>query len=222
MNNDLIIEHVVGESMGTILALNPQIKEMIERHQPRTYEQFVNRIYTDLENVISITEAGKQHHQAKGEDELTDHLLSQLGHLYPSALHDAQKGGHCDLHLQVKSQDGTLFTWIGEAKLWKGYQYGKKGLFNQLLDSYASGGNNVNSGGMIFYERTQQGPSYVMSQWKEGLQNDNVVINDIRSDNLRFSTTHNLNEGNGPIFNVRHFVVGLYHQPTQTNLKKIN
>ncbi|EPZ2378693.1 MULTISPECIES: hypothetical protein [Vibrio] len=220
MQNDKIIEQVLEADMSTILANNPSIKALIERHSPTTYKQFVSRIYTDLENIISTTESGKQHHQTKGEDELTDHLLSQLVHLYPSALHDPQKGGHCDLHLQVRSPEGILFTWVGEAKLWGGYAYGRKGLFDQLLDSYASGGEHANQGGIIFYDNSPSGASFAMGQWKKGLQAENVQIEDEREDKLRFSTKHMLNEGNGPEFYVRHFVVGLYHKPTVEVLER--
>ncbi|HFQ5435233.1 TPA: hypothetical protein ACGUMO_000846 [Vibrio vulnificus] len=219
-NNHLILETVLDADMNTILASNSEIKALIARHSPASYEQFVDRIYLDLENVITTTEAGKQHHQAKGEDELTDHLLSQMVHMYPSAQHDTQKGGHCDLHLQVRSRDGILFTWVGEAKLWDGYDYGHKGLFNQLLSSYASGGEYANRGGMIFYDKSPSGPTYVMGKWKKGLEDCNVQISDERKDKLRFSTTHMLNDGNGPEFHVRHFVIGLYHKPTQATLAK--
>lgn len=218
MSNDQIIEQVVGEDMKAILANYARVKATIERHSPKTYEDFVKRIYIDIENAISTTESGKQHHQEKGEDELTDHLLSQLVHMYPSALHDPQKGGHCDLHLQVKGQDETIYTWVGEAKLWKGYQYGHSGLFDQLLGSYASGGVYANHGGMIFYDKTATGPTFVMSQWKKGLEQNNITIENERSDSLRFSTTHKLNEGNGPDFHVKHFVIGLHHKPTQATL----
>ncbi|MFG0886287.1 hypothetical protein [Vibrio sp. CJQ_6] len=218
--NDRIIETVLDNSMQVILSENQNIRALLERHSPSSYEQFVNRIYTDLENVISTTESGKQHHQAKGEDELTDHLLSQLVHIYPSAKHDVQKGGHCDLHIEVRSQDDVIYTWVGEAKLWGGYAYGRGGLFGQLLGSYASGGVNANHGGMIFYDLSSSGPEFVMGQWKQGLEAENITIIDERVDKLRFSTSHQLNDGNGPEFHVKHFVVGLYHQPAQKVLAK--
>ncbi|HIF8866491.1 TPA: hypothetical protein ACX6DV_000384 [Vibrio cholerae] len=216
--NDQIIECALGVSMQRILSASPDIRALIERSLPTTYEQFVKRLYIDIENVISTTEAGKQFHQEKSEDELSDHLLSQLVHLYPSAKHDVQKGGHCDIHIQTRSADGIIYTWVGEAKLWRGYQYGREGLFCQLLGSYASGGQYDCHGSMIFYTKSPKGSAFVMGQWKNGLEAESIEIRDERQDKLRFSTTHLLNEGNGPEYHVKHFVVGLYHQPTQNTL----
>lgn len=218
--NEQLIESVLGASMQTLMAASPDIRALIERSVPSTYEQFVRRIYIDIENVITTTEAGKQFHQGKSEDELSDHLLSQLVHMYPSAKHDVQKGGHCDIHIQARSSSGLIFTWVGEAKLWNGYQYGRDGLFDQLLGSYASGGEYDCHGGMIFYTSSPLGATFVMGQWKKGLEAEDVTVKDESKDKLRFSTSHMLNDGNGPEFHVRHFVVGLSHKPSQVALAK--
>ncbi|MGE2268843.1 hypothetical protein ACME84_07160 [Enterobacter hormaechei] len=112
-----------GYSMESIYANIPAIMEVLARTSPVTYDDFVNQIDKDLNNIISITESGRQHHYGKGEDAITEHLIVQLKQLYPSVHHDAQNGGHCDIYIEVKSTNGNLYKWVMEAKLWEGFEY---------------------------------------------------------------------------------------------------
>ncbi|MFA0173142.1 hypothetical protein AB4424_24490, partial [Vibrio splendidus] len=123
MSEEGIVQAVFGRSMADLMAINPEIKASMNRHNPASYNEFVSQIDTDLENIISNTESGKQHHFAKGEDELTQHLIDQLKVLYPSVHHDPQNGGHCDIYMEAKSADGAMLRWITEAKVWKGFEY---------------------------------------------------------------------------------------------------
>jgi len=209
-----------GYSMQNIYACIPDFMDILARTCPVSYDLFVSQIDKDLNNIISITESGRQHHFNKGEDAITEHLIVQLKQLYPSVHHDAQNGGHCDIYIEVKSSNGDLYKWVMEAKLWEGFEYVFKGLDGQLLRSYAVGGINNCKGGMIFYSTLTKGAIYAMTEWVDGLDKKGITINNKRQDGLRFDSAHKLNGGTGADFYVNHYCIDLFHEPTAATLKK--
>jgi len=209
-----------GYSMKDMFAIHADLTDALNRKTPSSYDVFIKQIDKDLNNIISVTESGRQHHLEKGEDEITEHLISQLKHMYPSVHHDAQHGGHCDFYFETKGTDGSLYKWIMEAKLWKGFEYVYSGLDTQLLGSYAVGGVNSCKGGMIFYSQIASGALYAMGEWFQGLENKGITINNKREDGLRFDTAHKLNDGTGADFYVNHYCIDLFHAPTAAKLAK--
>lgn len=209
-----------GYSMQNIFSVAPEIMDQLARQTPLSYDAFVKQIDKDLNNIISNTESGKQHHFEKGEDAITEHIIAQLKQKYPSVHHDAQQGGHCDIYIETTSSNGDIYKWIMEAKLWEGFEYVYKGLDDQLLGSYAQGGINNCSGGIIFYSKLASGASHAMGQWRDGLKAQNITVNNLRADGLRFDTTHKLNGGTGADFFVNHYCVDLYHAPTKDKIEK--
>jgi hypothetical protein len=209
-----------GNSMKDLLVIAVELEEMLNRRTPASYNVFVKQIDKDLNNIISITESGRQHHLEKGEDAITEHIIVQLKRDYSSVHHDAQHGGHCDIYIETKGSDGSLYKWIMEAKLWKGFEYVYGGLNKQLLGSYAVGGVNNCKGGIIFYSQIASGASYAMKEWYQGLEAKGIVINNKREDSLRFDTAHKLNSGTGSDFYVNHYCVDLYHAPTEAKLDR--
>jgi hypothetical protein len=211
----------VGYNMQNIFAIAPQMMEQLARQSPLSYNNFVNQIDKDLNRIISNTESGRQHHLVKGEDAITEHIIVQLKQIYPSVHHDAQQGGHCDMYIEVNGSNNDLYKWIMEAKLWKGFDYVYKGLDEQLLGSYAVGGENNCKGGMIFYSNKKSGASHFMKEWYTGLNEyEDISVGDMREDGLRFDTTHQLNGGKGADFHVNHYCIELYHEPTQQKIDK--
>lgn len=209
-----------GYSMKDFFAITPELENLLNRKTPSSYEVFVNQIDKDLNNIISITESGRQHHLTKDEDAITEHIIVQLKHLYASVHHDAQIGGHCDIYIEVTSSNGELYKWIMEAKIWNGFKYVYSGLNDQLLGSYAVGGIHSSKGGMIFYSRQPKGAKSCMDEWYQGLETKGIIINNKRQDSLRFDTVHKLNGGSGADFFVNHYCIELYHAPTQAKLDK--
>lgn len=209
-----------GYSMTNVYAIVPAFMEQLARQTPLTYEDFISQIDKDLNDIICITESGRQHHLEKDEDGITEHMIVQLKGKYPTTFHDPQVGGHCDFYIETRGSKGELFQWVGEAKLWEGFEYVYKGLNDQLLGSYALGGVNSNSGAMLFYSKLASGSKYAMDKWHEGLKEKNISIENKRSDGLRFDTNHKLNGGTGTDFYIKHYCVNLYHAPTQAKLDK--
>jgi len=209
-----------GNSMKDLLSISSELGDMLNRRTPASYDVFVKQIDKDLNNIISVTESGRQHHLEKGEDAITEHIIVQLKRDYSSVHHDAQHGGHCDIYIETRGSDGSLYKWIMEAKLWQGFEYVYGGLDKQLLGSYAVGGVNNCKGGMIFYSKLASGASYAMKEWHQGLGVKGITINNIREDGLRFATAHKLNGGTGSDFYVNHYCVDLYHAPTEAKIEK--
>jgi hypothetical protein len=209
-----------GHSMLDICAIAPDLMVLLARQRPLSYDAFVSQIDKDLNTIISITESGRQHHLDKGEDEITEHLIVQLKHKYPSVHHDAQHGGHCDIYIEVVGSNGSLYKWVMEAKLWDGFDYIYGGLEKQLLGSYAVGGVNNCKGGMIFYSKLASGAKFAMESWHKGLEHNGIIVKNKCSDGLRFDTEHRLNGGTGADFYVNHYCIDLYHAPTKAKLLK--
>ncbi len=209
-----------GYNMQDILSIAPDIMEHLARHKPLSYGAFVEQIDKDLNNIINNTESGKQHHLAKGEDAITEHIIVQLKQKYLSVHHDAQQGGHCDIYIEVTGSSGRLYKWVMEAKLWDGFGYVYKGLDEQLLGSYAVGGVDTCRAGMLFYSTLPSGAKFAMDKWYDGLDNLGIQLSNKRLDGLRFCSEHKLNNGSGADFYVNHYCVDLYHAPTQAKLDK--
>lgn len=209
-----------GYSMHHVYAIYPDLLAALNRKTPLTYEDFTAQIDIDINNAISFTESGRQHHLAKSEDELTEHLISQLKHFYPSVNHDPQDGGHCDFLFETRGVDGSRYKWVMEAKLWKGFEYVYSGLDEQLLGSYAVGGVNNCKGGLIFYSKLAKGALYAMNEWCDGLKSHAIEIKNKREDGLRLNTEHKLNGGVGADFYVNHYCIDLYHAPTAQVIAK--
>lgn len=207
-------------SMADILSMVPDFQDHIKRNKPISYDDFVEQINIDLNNIISNTESGKQHHFLKGEDEITEHIICQLKQLYPSVHHDAQQGGHCDIYIEVKNVRGELCKWVLEAKIWKGFEYVFSGLNEQLLKSYALGGVNNCNGGLMFYSKQKKGSKTIMDEWIEGLKKKSVYAINVRKDGLRFLTKHKLNSGHGSDYYVNHYCIDLFHEPTYLKHKR--
>jgi len=223
MNNSIIDVMAMtnaGYSMQDICSIIPDVMDMLARQRPLSYDSFVCQIDKELNNIISVTESGRQHHLAKSEDEITEHIIVQLKQKYPSVHHDAQHGGHCDIYIEVKGSNGDLYKWIMEAKLWNGFEYVYSGLDEQLLGSYAVGGVNNCKGGMIFYSKLANGAKFAMDSWLEGLESKSITVKNKREDGLRFVTEHKLNGGTGADFYVNHYCIDLFHAPTKAKLDK--
>lgn len=214
------IESLLGYNMKTVLSMIPEITDMINRKCPSSYDTFVSQIDKDLNNIIIVTESGRKNHMSKGEDEITNHIISQLKLLYFPSNHDAENGGHCDYLLEAKSADGQIYQWVAEAKLWKGVEYVYGGLSDQLLNSYAKGGVNHCKGGLIFYSKLTNGAINAMNEWRRFLQGKGIEIYNSRKDNLRFDSKHQLNRGCGSDFFVSHYCVDVFHEPTKNKIDK--
>lgn len=133
----------------------------IRRHQPRDYDDFIDALYTDLEELIGLMEADAKDFIESGEDVLNRELVRLLRARAYTASHDHDEGGHVDVH--VRSGDGR-FSWLAEAKLDHGPAYLLKGV-NQLTERYARGTPGHNCGALLIYVQMPR-ISERMTSWR--------------------------------------------------------
>lgn len=169
------------------------------------YDEFVERLYDDLDEVIYSLQRNPELLQGDVEDRITLDLLRPLRHLGYSAEHDSKTGGHVDLTVGY----GT-FTWIGEAKKDGNFAEG----FLQLMTRYRPGSGNFahNAGGLLFYLIKSNDAKGELEKWMEELKGEALSCAQCKKNVLAFFSEHKL-AGSGTTFRVRTMAVSLYHQP---------
>ncbi|QUM78822.1 hypothetical protein HWV00_21350 (plasmid) [Moritella sp. 24] len=209
-----------GYSMTDMLGMMDDTLRDLKRAKPLSYDDFVESINLDLENCISSTEGGKQHHHSTSEDGFTHELKIQLEKYYAFVAPEVEHGGHCDLYIQQKGKNGLVYRWFAEAKLWGGTSY-CSGALKQALGSYATGNENANKAAVLLYMRKKESSTSLMKKWQKQLEDDGHSVTDTSNNGLRFNSNHNL-QGDGPEFTLRHYGISVYHQPSRdAEAKKI-
>lgn len=170
-----------------------------------TYEEFVNQLYDDIDQLIYRMQSGPELRQTDSEDRLSADILGGLSLLGYEAVADGKTGGHVDLSVKMGE-----FSWIGEAKKDGNFHEG----FLQLTTRYvpASGNFSHNQGGLIFYLiRTSNARDRVIA-WQDELKSKGHVCVDCSRNQLAFYSDHKL-ESSGTSFKVRTMGVALHHKP---------
>ncbi len=205
MNEDikLSLRHLQG-----LEDLIPGLDGFASRLLVATYDDFIERLYKDIDKVIYLLEENPELRQSDTEDRLTIEIRNNLRCMGYNADHDSKIGGHADL--VVRKSD---FTWIGEAKIHREYDYLWEG-FQQLTTRYSTGDSNQRDGGLLIYIRVKD-TNQVIQKWKEllaskQLPNYSVWICEIR--NTSFFSIHK-HERSGCNFKVRHMPIMLYFKP---------
>ncbi len=204
------INQIKELSVAQLCLVYPEFGDMLERSHPENYDAFVSRLVKDIDQAITRLEQNRHHHQEHSEDEITSYLIGKLQSQHYDAEHDTQHGGHCDILVKHNRKD---YTWIGEAKIWKGKSYVLGG-FNQLTTRYASGTPNHNHGGILIYCRLPNAKEK-MNEWLSHLtsETDSVITDELPNNGLRFSSQHT-HQSSGLEYNIRHFVAVLNHSTT--------
>lgn len=170
-----------------------------------TYEEFVEQLYDDIDQLIYSMQAGPELRQDDSEDRLSADILGGLRIHGYTAVPDGKTGGHVDI--SVKMGD---FSWIGEAKKDGNFHEG----FLQLTTRYvpASGNYSHNQGGLIFYLVKTPDARGKLDTWRDELTLKGHTCVDCKRSALAFYSDH-LFAGSGTIFKVRTMGVALHHQP---------
>lgn len=191
--------------------LTPAAEHDLKRRSPSCYEEFIYNLYQDLRFAISTLKSGRQHHQRKSEDEISDHLISQLSSSYKIPLpRDNQDGGHCDFSFQIVSPKYDIYKWKAEAKLWKGKSWAEDGM-SQLLDSYAHADLNNDQGSLLLY-CVKPNPLDKLKEWKDMVCNMDCFLSiEETEDPYEFTSVHM--SPSQIEYSVRHFFIHLHHPP---------
>lgn len=124
-----------------------QLSLQLRREQPRDYKDFIEGLYLDLDELIGMMEADAKDLMHMGEDPLNRTLVRLLQARTYHASHDHDEGGHVDVRVTSRDQ---RFSWLGEAKLYKGSSTLFGGL-DQLMTRYARATPGHNCGGLLIY-----------------------------------------------------------------------
>lgn len=188
----------------------PGLSAFIRRKTASSYEQFVNSLYTDLDEIVAIIQENPELRKNDDENRLTIEIVGMLRAYGYSAGHDTKVGGHTDISVRGKKN----FLWIGEAKIHGAYDE-LLGGFKQLCTRYSTGDVGQNCGGMIIYIRNVKAAD-VVTEWRarlsqQGLEQYSDYDCPARA-GMAFYSSH-IHERAGMHFQVRHVGVILRFDP---------
>ncbi|KAA3535647.1 hypothetical protein NLO83_20705 [Pseudomonas tremae] len=182
----------------------------IRRATASTYDQFVDTLHSDLDDVIKRIQENPEVRAKDGEDRLTMEIVNILRAMGYNAAHETKIGGHTDLSVKGKNN----YLWIGEAKIHGAYDYLFQG-FQQLCTRYATGDAQQNRGALIIYIKNANS-AQVIRNWQERLVTyeleDLTILPCKDRPGLAFDSSHKLVR-TGLAFGVKHIGVSLYFKP---------
>jgi len=186
----------------------PGLGRFASRNLVSTYDEFVNVLYEDIDQIISLIEENREINSKKCEDSLTIDIKNQLICMGYLASHDKKIGGHVDLAVERNN-----FKWLGEAKIHSAYDYLFEGLL-QLTTRYSNGSVNNDQGGLLIYIKKGDANS-VMVEWKARLSEKDLESLDIEwceKNPLIFFSSHK-HDSSGLPYTIRHAPVILHFEP---------
>ncbi|WP_439520623.1 hypothetical protein [Hydrogenophaga sp.] len=193
------------------LRATPGGDRAIERCQAQTYNDFVNILKRDIDEIINDMERNRQRFQKSSEDEITFYISSMLNQLGYTATNGSQFGGSVDLTVQ-KVLKGWL--WTAEAKIFTALDKVNEG-FLQLTSRYSPSSLEDAKAGMLIYVLTKNAADK-MKTWKSHLENsgDSSLTTEpcASRPNLAFYSTQT-HDGSGLPLSIRHIGVALYFKP---------
>lgn len=195
----------------------PSIKGLVGLPLVKTYEDFINVLYDDLDLSVGMLEDYRHKLQRDDEDRLTIQIATNLRQKGYDVEHDTQIGGHADLLVKHKN-----FRWIGEAKIYGSYANLKQG-FKQLVTRYTTANECSNQGGMIIYIY-KSNASAIMNNWRNKITDKDVGVKKIRvmscqRKKIAFVSSH-LHAVSGLQYQTRHIPVMLYFAPQDLRSSK--
>lgn len=202
-------------TLDQMAAICPPLGQFLERQFVKTYDDFSDILYNDIDRIIYKMQENAELRHEDGEDRLTIDIVNMLNVMGYNASHDEKHGGHTDILIKKQS-----FLWIGEAKKHSNYNYLWEG-FQQLNTRYSTGDDNQQEGGIIIYI-TNKDANSVMIKWNEHLAEKKLPdyeANPCKKRKLTFLSTHQ-HEKSGLKFKVRHMPVLLHFEPQDKSGRK--
>ncbi len=209
-------ESLTVQNLEAMALVDNNAARLLRRLKCNCYESFIEMLYIDLETIIKLLERSAALRQKDGEDRLSSEIINIFDGLGYLALHDNFINGHSDIVVIFKE-----YTWIGEAKIHKDYDYLTEG-FKQLCTRYSTGSEDDNQGALIFYVKGNNAHE-VVTNWKSHLQKEgfkDLSISDCTSrKSLSFLSTHT-HDKSGLDYKVRHLAIILGFDPQDKSAKK--
>lgn len=197
----------------------PELLALYERIHPRTYQEFVFRIYDDLDACVGQLESDAKDFDAASEDSVSRAIVRLLAGRCHHASHDHDEGGHVDI--RIGSRDGR-FSWLAEAKIYRSNSNLDKGM-DQLIDRYAKGTAGHNRGGLLIYVQAERCAER-LAGWKKYHEGQTAKYEELETSlciarqGLSFFSAFVLPRlGKGAAkYEVRHMAVSLYRRGVTT------
>jgi hypothetical protein len=139
-----------------------ELLRQMRRISPESYEEFIDSLYEDLDELIGLVERDAKDFVKASEDEISRELVRLLLARFYWASHDSDEGGHVDIRVAAK---GEKYTWLAEAKLDDGPAYLLAGV-KQLTERYARGTPNHNCGAFLVYIQKERSRE-LFARWRE-------------------------------------------------------
>lgn len=159
---------------------DPRVIKYITRLNPKSYQEFVDFLYSDLDEILREIQASRKIIVQKYpendsnkealkvfEDDINTQIVRDLKILSYDAAHDKFDNGHVDIHVELS---GHPYKWFGESKIWSGVTKIDGG-FKQLLEDYSTGEKNEKCGGVLIYVvNTTHSTNKILKTWYTELE----------------------------------------------------
>ncbi len=206
--NDFSIDKLSLRDLEKLQEYMPALAGFASRLLADTYDEFINQLYKDIDNIVFSKEENPELYEQDTEDRITIDIKNTLRILGYDASHEAKVGGHADLLVRKNK-----FLWIGEAKIHHSYDYLWEG-FQQLTTRYSTGDCNQKDGGLLIYIRNENAKN-VMDSWQLHLSSKELPdysSNPCLKRKLAFFSSHK-HPRTGEQFRVKHIGMTLYFNP---------
>lgn len=146
---------------------NPQMPQYVHRLTCRSYQEFVDTLYVELDTIISslVRDANTLQGDGHTENSLNADICRQLRGRGYEAHFDKNNRGHSDVTVEY-----GRFEWIGEGKKVLTVNNSHlKGGYDQLRDRYVPGTIGADQAGLLIYCYAPDS-KHVLAKWWEHLE----------------------------------------------------
>ncbi|WP_180115050.1 hypothetical protein [Acinetobacter sp. YH12140] len=177
-----------------------------------SYEDFLGRLYDDIDQACSLIMEDVEKHLKLTETEISSSIWLYLkGCKIYQVEKDTDANGNVDIIVRTDRH-----KWFAEAKIWSSNSYLKEG-YLQLTERYSKGEKKNNHGGMFIYikpESDQDNEEEIIASWKEYLKTtfSYLEIYDCSLDDSRFFSKGK-HSGTKHDYHVRYIPITLLHIP---------
>ncbi|WP_216821991.1 hypothetical protein [Stenotrophomonas sp. SAU14A_NAIMI4_5] len=137
---------------------------------PPDYDEFVEKVQLATAISCNLLGTNPKLQQNKGEDELTEFVITHMLGLGFDARLDSMVGGHCDM---VVTFNGN-YKWLAEAKIYTSHAWVWQG-YQQLATRYQPGDPYSSYGGMLIY-CFQQNTTAQMAKWQSYMKSQDSAL----------------------------------------------
>ncbi len=179
------------------------------------YEEFIERITYEVDEIIEKLEKNPQYQNTKSEDAITNDICMLLTQINIDAVHGESVGGETDLIVKYGN-----YTWIAEAKWWKSTGNALEAM-RQLSTRYSKGGDNDRSGCVLLYNKTAKLKDKIQKlkgKYLNITEFENLRVKECDKSSFAFKTIHK-HQSSGLDYTVRHRALNFFHNPQDKSAK---